>query len=233
MLIIDFMVERIEWYVRKDSDNRNNRDYDRNAHWGSSAFAAIGAVDSPVVKDARTNLPIIPGSSLKGKMRTLLAKQYNEVRVKDPSEDDERIIRLFGSAKEKNGSIPKGRLLFSDMVLINQEELYASGVAGLTEVKFENLINRLTAVATPRQIERVIRGSKFELDLVYEVNDDHVIEDFEVIKNGLKLLEYDYLGGSGSRGYGKVRFAELNASSVIGDIDDSIVDKCNQILGEI
>jgi len=200
---------------------------------GSSAFAAIGAVDSPVVKDARTNLPIIPGSSLKGKMRTLLAKQYNEVPVKDPCEDDERIIRLFGSAKKINGSIPKGRLLFSDMVLTNQEELYASGVTGLTEIKFENTINRLTAVANPRQIERVIRGSKFELDLVYEVNDDHVIEDFEVIKNGLKLLEYDYLGGSGSRGYGKVRFADLNASSVIGDIDDSIVDKCNQILGEI
>lgn len=200
---------------------------------GSSAFAAIGAVDSPVVKDARTNLPIIPGSSLKGKMRTLLAKQYNEILVKDPSEDDEKIIRLFGSAKKKNGSIPKGRLLFSDMVLMNQEELYASGVAGLTEIKFENTINRLTAVANPRQIERVIRGSKFELDMIYEVNDEHVIEDFEVIRNGLKLLEYDYLGGSGSRGYGKVRFADLNASSVIGDIDDSIVDRCNQILGEI
>lgn len=200
---------------------------------GSSAFAAIGAVDSPVVKDARTNLPIIPGSSLKGKMRTLLAKQYNMTKVNDPSEDDECIIRLFGSAKKKNGSIPKGRLLFSDMVISNQDELYASGVTGLTEVKFENTINRLTAVANPRQIERVIRGSKFELDLIYEVNDDNVEADFEVIKNGLKLLEYDYLGGSGSRGYGKVRFEGLNASAVIGDINDDIIDRCNEILGEI
>ena len=200
---------------------------------GSSAFAAIGAVDSPVVKDARTNLPIIPGSSLKGKMRTLLAKQYNKVPAKDPSEDDERIIRLFGSAKKKNNSIPRGRLLFSDMILTNKEELYDSGVTGIIEIKFENTIKRLTAVADTRQIERVIRGSIFELDLVYEVNDDHVTEDFEVIRNGLKLLEYDYLGGSGSRGYGKVRFADLHASLVIGDMDGSIVDKCNQILGEI
>ena len=200
---------------------------------GSSAFAAIGAVDSPVVKDARTNLPIIPGSSLKGKMRTLLAKQYNEIQVNDPSEDDERIIRLFGSAKKKNGVIPKGRLLFADMIIANQEELYASGVAGLTEVKFENTINRMTAVANPRQIERVIRGSKFELDIIYEVNDENVEDDFEVIKNGLKLLEYDYLGGSGSRGYGKVRFEDLNASAVIGDIDDHIIDRCNEILGTI
>lgn len=200
---------------------------------GSSAFAAIGAVDSPVVKDARTNLPIIPGSSLKGKMRTLLAKQYNEIKVTDPSEDNECIIRLFGSAKKKNGVIPKGRLLFSDMIISNQEELYAGGVAGLTEIKFENSINRLTAVANPRQIERVIRGSKFELNIIYEVNDDHVEDDFKVIKNGLKLLEYDYLGGSGSRGYGKVRFEDLNASAVIGDIDDDVIEKCNEILGQI
>ena len=124
-------------------------------------------------------------------------------------------------------------LLFSDMVISNQDELYASGVTGLTEVKFENTINRLTAVANPRQIERVIRGSKFELDLIYEVNDDNVEADFEVIKNGLKLLEYDYLGGSGSRGYGKVQFEGLNASAVIGDINDDIIDRCNEILGEI
>ena len=71
---------------------------------GSSAFAAIGAVDSPVIKDVRTNLPMIPGSSLKGKMRTLLAKTYNgngKMPAK-PDDDDERLIRLFGSAK-KNG----------------------------------------------------------------------------------------------------------------------------------
>ena len=48
---------------------------------GSSAFSAIGAVDSPVIKDGRTNMPMIPGSSLKGKIRTLLAKRYNNKDV--------------------------------------------------------------------------------------------------------------------------------------------------------
>lgn len=81
---------------------------------GSGAFAAIGAVDSPIIRDARTNLPMIPGSSLKGKMRSLLAKEFNE-RVVEPNEDHERITRLFGSSKK--GNIKKSRLLFSDMVL--------------------------------------------------------------------------------------------------------------------
>ena len=80
---------------------------------GSSAFAAIGAVDSPVIKDARTGYPMIPGSSLKGKMRTLLAKQYNERIAASPDEDAECIISLFGSAK---GTVKTGRLLFSDMI---------------------------------------------------------------------------------------------------------------------
>jgi CRISPR-associated protein Csm3 len=41
---------------------------------GSSSYSAIGAVDSPVVRDSVTGNPIIPGSSLKGKMRALLQK---------------------------------------------------------------------------------------------------------------------------------------------------------------
>ena len=201
---------------------------------GSSAFAAIGAVDSPVIKDAGTNIPIIPGSSLKGKMRTLLAKQYNETNVETPDDDAECIIRLFGSAKKVKGSIPKGRLLFSDMILNNKEELYAGGVHSLTEVKFENNINRLTAVANPRQIERVIRGSKFPLDLIYEVTDsEEVIDDMKVWAQGFKLLEYDYLGGNGSRGYGKVHCESLQADAVVGDIPEEIVNQCNQILKEI
>lgn len=198
---------------------------------GSSAFAAIGAVDSPVIRDAGTNLPMIPGSSLKGKIRTLLARQYNQSKMAGPDEDEECIIRLFGSAKKVNGVIPRGRLLFTDMILNNREELYKKGVQGLTEVKFENSINRLTAVANPRQIERVIRGSKFPLDLVYEVRDEEgVEEDFKVLAEGLKLLEYDYLGGNGSRGYGKVKFLDLQASAVIGNIDEALIRRCNEIL---
>jgi len=67
----------------------------------SNAFAAIGAIDSPVIKDPITNLPIIPGSSLKGKMRTLLAKVYNEEIVKNPSQDSDVLSRLFGNSEDK------------------------------------------------------------------------------------------------------------------------------------
>lgn len=196
----------------------------------SNAFSAIGAVDSPIIRDAKTNLPIIPGSSLKGKLRTLLAKQYNTGMASAPKDDADCIIRLFGSSEKVGGRIPQGRVLFSDMVLSNKDELYANGVQSLTEVKFENSINRLTAVANPRQIERIIRGAKFELNLVYEANDEKIPEDMDVLATGLRLLEYDYIGGSGSRGYGRVQFSNLYAKKLIGDIDAETISRCNEIL---
>ena len=198
---------------------------------GSGAFSAIGAVDSPVIKDPLTNLPVIPGSSLKGKMRTLLAKKYNEVPASDPSQDAECILSLFGSA-EKN-HVRGGRLLFSDAIMSNWEELKKRGLTSRTEVKFENSIKRTTAVANPRQIERVIRGSEFPLQLVYEVKEGTDIEDdFRVIRDGLQLLEYDYLGGSGSRGYGKVRFKDLTVEIAVGDMENAeqLVNDCVSIL---
>lgn len=194
---------------------------------GSSAFAAIGAVDSPVIKDVRTNLPMIPGSSLKGKMRSLLAKEFNEAVV-EPDHDDPRIIRLFGSAK---GKVKRSRLLFSDIVLANEGELRNAGLQSMTEVKFENSISRLTAVANPRQIERAVRGSIFELDLIYEVEEaDELLEDMEMLAEGMKLLQYDYLGGSGSRGYGKIAFQNLEAELVVGKLDERQIEECNEIL---
>lgn len=195
---------------------------------GSGAFAAIGAVDSPIIRDARTNLPMIPGSSLKGKMRSLLAKEFNE-RVVSPDDDDIRLTRLFGSAKK--GSVKPSRIQISDMIMVNDQELREKGLQSMTEVKFENSINRATAVANPRQIERVVRSSIFELDIIYEVeNIEELLEDMETIGEGMKLLQYDYLGGSGSRGYGKVGFSRLYADVVIGTIEESIMEKCNEIL---
>ena len=196
---------------------------------GSSAFAAIGAVDSPVVKDPLTNTPVIPGSSLKGKMRSLLAKQYNETPAEGPNFDAECIRSLFGSS-EKNKE-RTGRLLFSDAMMSNWEELKKRGLTSRTEIKFENSISRTTAGASPRQIERVIRGSEFPLNLVYEVADgSSVVEDFHLIRDGLTLLEYDYLGGSGSRGYGKIRFRDLSVEPVIGEIEEELLDQCREIL---
>lgn len=196
---------------------------------GSSAFAAIGAVDSPVIKDARSNIPMIPGSSLKGKMRSLLAKAYNSEIAAKPDDDCLQLIRIFGSAKK--GHIKRSRIQIADMVMVNTEELRKQGIQTTTEIKFENSINRATAIANPRQIERVIRGSLFELDIMYEVEKpDELLEDMEVIGEGMKLLQYDYLGGSGSRGYGKIKFEDVQAENVIGEIDSKIMNQCNEIL---
>ena len=194
----------------------------------SNAFAAIGATDSPVIKDPITNLPIIPGSSIKGKMRTLLAKVYNTTLAEKPGDDGEIISRLFGNSSDKNYKV--GRLIFRDAFLTNKKDLDSRSVKGYTEVKFENTIDRITAEANPRQIERAIRDSVFGFELIYEVTDKsqaQVEEDFKVILDGLKLLELDYLGGSGSRGYGKVVFEDLKANTVFGNYD---VSKLNELL---
>lgn len=197
---------------------------------GSSAFSAIGAVDSPVIMDTRTNQPMIPGSSLKGKMRALLAKQYNTAIAKTADDDAECLTNLFGSAKSKKES----RVLFTDMFLDNLDELKRAGLIGATEVKFENSISRMTAVANPRQIERVVRGAQFPMQLIYEYTDktdeETLLQDFCILKEGFKLLEYDYLGGSGSRGYGRIKFLDLDAEPVIGDVDDELMEKCRTIL---
>ena len=198
---------------------------------GSSAFAAIGAIDSPVIRDVRPNLPMLPGSSLKGKMRSLLAREFNTAIV-DADHDHERIQRLFGNAQK--GNIKRSRILFTDMVLANEGELRNAGLQSLTEVKFENSISRMTAVANPRQIERVVRGSVFELDLIYEMeNEAEFIEDMETLAEGMKLLQFDYLGGSGSRGYGKIRFENIGAETVVGELSQELMDQCNDILENV
>ncbi len=204
---------------------------------GSSAFAAIGAVDSPVIKDIRTNKPMVPGSSLKGKIRSLLARKYDKELADKPDDDAKCITRLFGSAKKDGeGKVTPSRIIVSDMFVINSEDIKKRGVDILTEVKFENSISRATAVANPRQIERAINGLKFGMDIIYEVMPgkvDEIIDDIKVLADGMKMLEYDYLGGNGSRGYGKVKFSDIKADVVIGEVDESIMQQVNEVLADI
>ena len=199
---------------------------------GSSAFSAIGAVDSPVIRDARTNMPMIPGSSLKGKLRTLLAKKYNQTVAKTPDDDAVCLTSLFGSAKK--GQVKTSKILFNDMFLENMDELKYAGLTGATEVKFENSIQRTTAVANPRQIERVVRGAKFPMQLIYEVtNESEMVHDFEILKDGFQLLEYDYLGGSGSRGYGRVKIMDIHVEPVIGEVSEDVLSQCKKIMSAV
>ena len=177
-------------------------------------------------------MPMIPGSSLKGKLRTLLAKKYNQTVAKTPDEDAVCLTSLFGSAKK--GQVKTCKILFNDMFLENMDELKYAGLTGATEVKFENSIQRTTAVENPRQIERVVRGAKFPMQLIYEVTDEsEMVHDFEILKDGFQLLEYDYLGGSGSRGYGRVKIMDIRVEPVIGEVSEDVLSQCKKIMSAV
>lgn len=188
-------------------------------------FAAIGAADSPVIKDIITNESIIPGSSLKGKLRSMLGARYSIKNANSADDDCDEIKRLFGSVDKPS------RLIFSDMTISNKDELNSLNVYTTTETKFENTINRLSGVANPRQIERTIRGCKYSMDIIYNLKEeDEALEDMKMLAEGFKLLEFDYLGGHGSRGYGKVKFNNLSAECVIGNVSEDLLSKINDAL---
>lgn len=159
----------------------------------------------------------------------------NEVFAGKPDDDNECLLALFGSAKK--GAVKTSRVLFSDMFLSNMDELKRGGLTRATEVKFENSISRASAVANPRQIERVVRGAKFPVQIIYEVSEGAgnadkaaILQDIKILKDGFVMLEYDYLGGSGSRGYGRVKFDEFGVECVLGELDDDIIDECQKIM---
>ena len=187
---------------------------------GDDSFSAIGAIDSSVVRDPLTRLPIIPGSTLKGKMRSLLAREKGTLPARGTKgfeSDCPEILRLFGSSSKESNAAGTGmqmsRLQFSDCFLDNKEDL-----PQIFENKFENTIDRLTAEANPRQIERVVRGAMFTMEIIYNVEDESQIEeDFANIRIGFNLIENDYLGGGGSRGNGRVKFERLHAEAVTGN----------------
>lgn len=183
----------------------------------------IGGIDLPVVRDPITEFPYVPGSSLKGKMRSLLErkleKEFNAdiggVKIHCCTNRNCEICRLFGATpttreeRERGENIP-ARLAVRDLLITeDSKEKLREIETGLlyTEWKFENAIDRVTSAANPRQIERVPAGSKFQLEIVYTIeNKVQFKEDLKNLFSAMRLVEDDYLGGHGSRGYGKVKF---------------------------
>ena len=196
---------------------------------GSNAYSAIGTPDSPVIRSALDGRPIVPGSSLKGKLRTLLASVIdNEYQYKDPSKDDDRIKRLFGASASKDSENTElSKLQFADAyVKTNQKEL--------TEIKFENTISRGNCTANPRQIERVVPGVVFETVIVYqETNPEETEEDLKNLAKGMRLLQYDYLGGHGTRGYGRVSFKNISVECLGSDDNISKNEKLEKIFEKV
>jgi CRISPR-associated protein Csm3 len=182
----------------------------------------IGGVDSPVVRRKDNNEPYIPGSSLKGKMRALLeiatgSNAKSKFKIEDYSQKGELIPHLFGSIDE-NGH--PSRIIVRDAYLTRESSnlLKDSEFTDMpySEIKFENVIDRLTGTTVKggiRQIERIPAGASFEVEFVINIVEDE--KDYEklfidLFNGAIKLLEDDYLGGSGTRGYGKVKFIDMN-----------------------
>lgn len=171
---------------------------------GSKNTLDIGGLDNPVIKTA-LRVPYIPGSSIKGKLRSLLEKTSD-------STNNTTINKMFGVAStgKDNGEIT--RLIFRDAYLDEQQfkELFNKYNSFLdddySEGKWENKIDRTTGKAEhPRQLERVPAGAIFNFEVVVDVYDcDQDNEMISTLEKGFELLKNDYLGGSGSRGYGKV-----------------------------
>ena len=143
-------------------------------------------------------------------MRTLLVRANSVGPFLNEIKDDSAIIkRLFGSTNP----IVASRLQFCDLFMTEEsvENLKNKTDLYLTEIKFENTINRISAIANPRQLERVPAGAEFNFVLVYNLeNLEEAEEDFENISNAIKLLHMDYIGANGTRGYGKVKISDLS-----------------------
>ncbi len=181
---------------------------------GSKSTIEIGGMDNVVIKTPK-GVPFIPGSSLKGKLRSLLVKK-NSNSVNE-HEDPIEIQKLFGypgrNKDEKNqGKEPQiSRLIFRDSFL-NEEQFNntfknASLATNFSEEKYENIIDRKSGKAQhPRQMERVPAGAVFDFEIIMDIyEDDDKDKMLEKLKQAFALLEDDYLGGSGTRGYGKVK----------------------------
>lgn len=192
---------------------------------GTSNTIEIGGMDNPIIINPVTKEPYIPGSSLKGKMRSLLEWKLGKIELEGKKlgepyhfnkndKDNHPISRIFGTTDDE-AKLGPTRLIVRDAFI---DESYKKAKKDekpdftwndMIEEKTENAINRITAKATPRPIQRVVTGTEFSFEIVYRVfdmGDDGNIdkEFFKYVLDGLKLIEMDALGGSGSRGCGKV-----------------------------
>lgn len=187
----------------------------------------IGGVDSPIIRNPINLEPYIPGSSIKGKLRSLMEWKLNKIdtnKIGEPcscGKSDCPICRVFGTAnnskqgKEESKKRGPTRIIVRDAVLSESAKKIFYSSKELVEVKAENNINRITANATPRFIERVVPGVEFGFEISYRVLDTGDGGELDkkyfndVVLESLRLLENDYLGGGGSRGNGQIEFKDL------------------------
>lgn len=206
---------------------------------GNKDVSEIGGVDLLVIRDAYSREPYIPGSSLKGKLRSLLEKYHYakngdsiffnkvmeikenlKIHYHECGKNNCPICNLFGTSGSRDNpkNIP-AHLYVRDAYLTDESLerlLQMESAYYLSEVKFENILDRITCAANPRQIERVPKGSEFSFQMVYNVwlskKLEQIINEIQELLTAIRLLNDDYLGGHGSRGYGNVEIKTLSLS---------------------
>ncbi|MCS7025594.1 MAG: type III-A CRISPR-associated RAMP protein Csm3 [Bryobacteraceae bacterium] len=199
----------------------------------------IGGADNPVVKDA-FGRPYVPGSSLRGKLRSLLEqaaglspsemvflskRKGQEVRIHQSDRPDDEICLLFGRnpgrMERVSGEVMEGvaatpaRLTVCDAPLDTESitpQMRENLDDELTEVKSENAVDRLTSQANPRTLERVPAGARFKMRMILDILCEEDKELAAKLAEGIRLLEDDTLGGGGSRGNGRVRISGIRVA---------------------
>lgn len=174
----------------------------------------VGGIDNPVIRNPITSQPYIPGSSLKGRFRMALEVKYSDV-TKEPkgvgpssnSEHESKVVKLFGNA-DSNKQTDATRLIFRDAKLSEGYEEYAQGEEKI-EVKMDR--EKMAGFKGGNRIqERIPAGAKFDFELmmrIFEGDDEKLY--LERIKEAMNIVELEFLGGSGSRGYGQVKFHDF------------------------
>lgn len=196
----------------------------------------IGGADNPVVKDA-FGRPYVPGSSLRGKLRSLLEqaagltpsemvflskRKGQEVRIHQSDRPNDEICLLFGRnpgrMERVSGDTVEGSTATPARLTVCDAPLDSDSITSqmrenlddeLTEVKSENAVDRVTSQANPRTLERVPAGARFKTRLILDILCEADKELASTLAEGLRLLEDDSLGGGGSRGNGRVRLSNI------------------------
>lgn len=182
---------------------------------GSDDVLQIGGTDLTCIKDPATGKPYIPGSSLKGRMRSCLEKHHGKTNGREPcgcARDDCPVCRVFGPHKQTQHRLGPTRIIVRDAPLISGEFAI--------ENKTESVNRRDTGAAEhPRTVERVTPGAKFALEIAmqeydsdadfkYKDADDNEVSAhralWEVVMHALDLLEQTGIGAGTGKGYGKV-----------------------------
>lgn len=209
---------------------------------GSSGNIDIGGSDNVVIRDSINNRPYIPGSSIKGKLRALLElsdKRSAEsvIRNKGDVSTDKTCIaaQLFGvSAEEDQTELKYNTRTIVRDAYPTEETLHLwesnDDLLNGTELKYENTINRIDSHANPRNMERVPRGSKFNFEIIFSVYEEDNSENILKLLESMILMEDNYLGGSGSRGFGQIRFDNLKISKrnidyYTDDTEEEVISK--------